>query len=221
VGDLYLLFFIQNLKRYLCHCFRSSFSFISLTTLHLKPQRHSSSPSKQNTRHASTHARTNTHAHTPSQAFSLNICYHLSVSDFLHFGYRFNNASEWRRAGTAQSVQRLATGWTVRGSNPGGGEIFRTRPDRLWGPPSLLYNGYRVFSGGKAGRGVALTTNPQVKERVELYLYSHSGPKWPVLGCTLPLPLPLSEWRISAIFGVGDMAENGNCTILRTTGKIY
>jgi len=25
----------------------------------------------------------------------------------------------------AQSVQRLATGWTVRGSNPGGGAIFR------------------------------------------------------------------------------------------------
>jgi hypothetical protein len=25
---------------------------------------------------------------------------------------------------------RLATGWTVRGSNPGGGEIFRTRSDR-------------------------------------------------------------------------------------------
>ena len=32
----------------------------------------------------------------------------------------------------------------------GGGEIFRTRPDRPWGPPSLLYNGYRVFQGGKA-----------------------------------------------------------------------
>jgi hypothetical protein len=31
-----------------------------------------------------------------------------------------------------------------------GGGIFRTRPDRPWGPPSLLYNGYRVFSGGKA-----------------------------------------------------------------------
>jgi hypothetical protein len=25
-----------------------------------------------------------------------------------------------------------------------------TRPDRPWGPPSLLYNGYRVFPGGKA-----------------------------------------------------------------------
>jgi hypothetical protein len=46
-----------------------------------------------------------------------------------------------------RSVQRLAT---VRGSNPGGGEIFRTRQDQPWGPPSLLYNGYQVFPGGKA-----------------------------------------------------------------------
>ena len=30
------------------------------------------------------------------------------------------------------------------------GEIFRTRPERTWGPSSLLYNGYRVFLGGKA-----------------------------------------------------------------------
>ena len=29
------------------------------------------------------------------------------------------------------------------------GEIFRTRPDRPWDPPSLLYNGYRVFLGSK------------------------------------------------------------------------
>ena len=49
----------------------------------------------------------------------------------------------------AQSIKRLATDWTVRGSNPGEGEIFRTCPDRPWGPPSLLYNGYRVFPGGK------------------------------------------------------------------------
>jgi hypothetical protein len=49
-----------------------------------------------------------------------------------------------------QSVYRLTTGWTFRGSKPGGGEIFRTRPDRPWGPPSLLYNGYRAFSRGKA-----------------------------------------------------------------------
>jgi hypothetical protein len=95
----------------------------------------------------------------------------------------------------AQSVQRLTTGWTVRGSmpsfgrgrkiicpmlvtrtnkkrskssktvktgktinygtkkNPGGIEIFRTRPDRPWCPPSLLYNGYRVFLGGRKRPG--------------------------------------------------------------------
>jgi hypothetical protein len=37
-------------------------------------------------------------------------------------------------------------------NNPGGGEIFRTRPDRPWGPPILLYSGYRVFLGGKEAR---------------------------------------------------------------------
>ena len=46
-------------------------------------------------------------------------------------------------------VARLATGWTVRRSNPGGGENFRTRPDQPCGPLSLLYNGYRFFPGGK------------------------------------------------------------------------
>jgi hypothetical protein len=34
-----------------------------------------------------------------------------------------------------------------------GGEIFRTCPDRPQGPPSLLYNGYRVFPGGRKRPG--------------------------------------------------------------------
>jgi hypothetical protein len=72
----------------------------------------------------------------------------------------------------------VATGWTVRGSNPGGGEIFRTRPDRPWGPPSPPYNGYRVFPGGKtteAWRWPSTPSKAEVKEGVELYLYSPSG----------------------------------------------
>jgi hypothetical protein len=89
-------------------------------------------------------------------------------------------------------VQNASTGWTIRGSNPGGGEIFRSRPDRPWDPPSLLYNGYRVsFPGVKRpGRGVdhPPPSNAEVKERVELYLYSPSGLSWPVLGLTLSLP---------------------------------
>jgi len=53
----------------------------------------------------------------------------------------------------AYSVWQLATGWTVRGSNHSGGETFRTCPYRPWGPPSLLYNGHRVFSGSKERPG--------------------------------------------------------------------
>ena len=43
----------------------------------------------------------------------------------------------------------LNFGWPLAKLNPGGGDIFRTCPDRPWGPPSLLYNGYRVFPGSK------------------------------------------------------------------------
>jgi hypothetical protein len=46
------------------------------------------------------------------------------------------------------------------------GEIFRTYPDRLRGPPSLLYNGYRIFPGGKGGRGVMLTIQPLLAPRL-------------------------------------------------------
>jgi hypothetical protein len=69
--------------------------------------------------------------------------------------------------------------------------IFRTYPDRPWSPHSLLYNGYRVsFPGVKRpGRGVnhPHPSSAEVKERVELYLCSPSGPSWPLLGRTLPL----------------------------------
>ena len=67
--------------------------------------------------------------------------------------------------GIAQLVQRLATGWTVLGSNSGGGKIFRNRPDRPWGPPSLLYDRYRVLPGGKGSRRVTLTTHPHLDLR--------------------------------------------------------
>ena len=39
------------------------------------------------------------------------------------------------------------------------GEIFRPS-DRHWGPHSLLYNGYRVFSGGKVRPGRAADNSP-------------------------------------------------------------
>jgi len=61
------------------------------------------------------------------------------------------HAGKLRLQRDTQNIQRLATVWTVRGSNFGGSEIFRACSDRPWGPPSLLYKGYRVsFLGGKA-----------------------------------------------------------------------
>jgi hypothetical protein len=75
-----------------------------------------------------------------------------------------------------------------------GGKIFRTRPDRPWGPPSLLYNGYRVFPEGKAvgdWRWPSTPSSAEVKERVEIYLYSPSGLSWPVSGWILTLPFTL------------------------------
>jgi hypothetical protein len=57
----------------------------------------------------------------------------------------------------AQLVNRVATVWTVRGSNPDG-EIFRTRPER----PGPYPASYKIGSGslfrGLCGRVVALTT---------------------------------------------------------------
>ena len=69
---------------------------------------------------------------------------------------------------------RLVTCWTVPG-----GEIFRTRPALPWGPPSLLYNGYRVFTGGKTAGEFRWDPPPsraQVEGRVELYICTPSGP---------------------------------------------
>ena len=55
------------------------------------------------------------------------------------------------RAGSRDSALGIATRYGLGG--PGiesrWGEIFRNSPDRLRGPPSLQYNGYRVFPGSK------------------------------------------------------------------------
>ena len=69
----------------------------------------------------------------------------------LHFSYTLFNFSNSVLHGRDSSVG-IATRYWLDG--PGiksqwGGEIFRTRPDRHCGPPSLLYNGYQVFPGGK------------------------------------------------------------------------
>ena len=85
-----------------------------------------------------------------------------------------------------------------RGSNPDGCKSFRTRPDRPWGPPSLLYNGYCVHPEGKAARAWRWTLTPpaaEVKERVKLNLYTPSMPSWHVVGWALLIYVYV-YWRL-------------------------
>jgi hypothetical protein len=74
----------------------------------------------------------------------------------------------------------MATGWTVQGSNPSGGEIFCTCPDRPWFPPSLLYNGYRVFPGGKERLGRDADPSPPSATVKKEYSYTST----PLMGHT-------------------------------------
>ena len=133
---------------------------------------------------------THTHTHTQSYTFMYIFVYNkkscfefscylcvdvkLLAENTCHINY-----------GSYIHLARLITGWTIRRSNPGRCEIFRTRPDLPWGPPSLLYNGYQVFPGGKAAETWRWPPSVEVKERIELCLYSPSEPSWPVLGWTL------------------------------------
>jgi len=75
------------------------------------------------------------------------------------------------------------------------GARFSAPVQTVPGAHGLLYNGYLVsFPGVKwLGRGVdhPPPSSAKVKERVELYLYSPSGPLWPVTGQNLPLPFTL------------------------------
>jgi len=68
------------------------------------------------------------------------------------------------------SVVGIATAYGLDG--PGiesrWGEIFRTSPDRPRGPPSLLYNGYRVFPGGKVLPGRDADPSPLLVQRSKI-----------------------------------------------------
>jgi hypothetical protein len=68
---------------------------------------------------------------------------------FVAFSYLPTNSTLDKVMGRVSSVG-IATHYGQDGlrieSRWGRGEILRTRPDHSYGPPSLLYNGYRVIS---------------------------------------------------------------------------
>ena len=75
-------------------------------------------------------------------------------------------------------------GWGVRGSNTGGTEIFRTRPDRPGCHPASYTIGNVSFTGVKrpgSGDDHIPPSSAELAGRVELDFFSPSGPSWPVL----------------------------------------
>jgi hypothetical protein len=85
----------------------------------------------------------------------------------------------------------LATDWTVRDGIPVGAKFSAPLQTGPGAYPASYSMGTGSFPGVKRpGRGVdhPLPSSAEVKERVELYLYTPSGPSWPVLGWALPLP---------------------------------
>jgi hypothetical protein len=94
----------------------------------------------------------------PAAIRRLQVCSAVATSARLIFLNGTNSVSR-----VAQSVWWLATGWAAGVRSPTGAEDFSSslRPDRFWGPPSLLCSGYRGLfpRGQKRGRGVMLTTH--------------------------------------------------------------
>jgi hypothetical protein len=88
-----------------------------------------------------------------------------------------------------------AMGWTVWGSNPSGGKIFTPIHTGPESHPASCTMGTGSFLGVKRpGHSIDYPpeSSAEVKESVDLCLYFHSRPSWPVLGWTLPLPLFLT-----------------------------
>ena len=106
----------------------------------------------------------------------------------------------WARI--AQSVMLLCTGWTFRGSNPGWEAIFPASVQTGSGVHPASYTmGSGSFPGLKRPeRGVDHPFSAVVKEREQVYLYSPTRPSWPVLGWSLPLPLPWSHDKSQVSF---------------------
>jgi len=92
-------------------------------------------------------------------------------------------------AGIGQSVYRLTTGWAVWWSNSRIPSPVQTGPGTH---PALYTMGTASFPRVKRlehGVDHSSPCSSEIKERVELYLYSLSGSSCTVLGWTLPLPV--------------------------------
>jgi hypothetical protein len=105
-----------------------------------------------------------------------------------HCKYSVVAISGIRNVTSPDTVVNIATHYGLDGPGIeyGWGRYFLHPSGPALGPKQPSVNGYCVSFPGvrRTGRGVHHPSPPsaEIKERVALYLYSPSGPSWPVIG---------------------------------------
>jgi hypothetical protein len=122
-------------------------------------------------------------------AFWKSSCFHLPLKCFFFaFAYRLKRGPRLLSR-YSDSIRPARFGDRI----PAGARLSAPVHTGSGAHPTSYTKGTGCFPRVKrSGRGVDHPPphlSVEVKERVELYLYSTSGSSWPVVGCTLPLPL--------------------------------
>ena len=100
-----------------------------------------------------------------------------------------------------RSWHEIATGWMVRGSNPGGRARFSASVQTGPGTHLASYTeGTGSVSRGYSGRGVALTTHLHLAPRLKKEQICPSGHSWLFQGELLPFTFYLAQGIIDAAF---------------------
>ena len=104
-------------------------------------------------------------------------CPETSIRDY-HYTLRNTAGVIYSAMEACNHVTLSILGWTVRGSDSGRSRrSFPKRSNRLWGPPSLLFNGYRrSLRKINMSRFVADHSTPSIADNKNEWIYNSTPP---------------------------------------------